>query len=219
MGLAQQAQRYVIAGAGLSAGRDLYKLFKRNVGLLVAFVIFLGAFVLPYRAAFNMFQGYGDRGLFKTIFVTIVWNLILIVIFGFLLALISLAVMGMIYPNVDYQPAPAGAGFSWVWNIVSITGVGIPVGLTGIGLINGLRERPYRSFYFDVTKQNEEFLILNDIRETGGEDVTHYDASDTPLRLLEIQNDRISFMVVGKRGGRAHIKLDDVGRFTEYVPA
>lgn len=89
-------------------------------------------------------------------------------------------------------------------------------GLTLFGMMIGLFRRRRRLKRFAAIEHNEAFLAENGFKETLGRDVTHYDADGNALRFLEASPDRLSFMVVGRRGRRAYIDLDESGRMLSY---
>ena len=96
--------------------------------------------------------------------------------------------------------------------------LGAPLaGLTGLGFLIGILQRPSRKRQFVIEEENKIFLVQYGIRETGGKDVTHIDSNNSNLRLLEENNDMLVFMAVGRRGKRAYINLDQDGKMIEYT--
>ncbi len=205
MQLVEQASRYVFAGAGLSAGRSLWHGFKNNWQFFLILVIIFGSLYLPFAGTRNMAIGHFDRGFFKTIFFTFIGSLLMVLI-GAAFFLLELGMIAS--PENDSG-----------WNDL-ILYFSIALGFLCLsGFIAGLTQRSKRRRAYYINVGNEAFMRKKGFRETGGSDITHYDAQDTPLRVIDIQTSRIVFMVVGARGKRAYINMDNDGRFIDYIPA
>ena len=200
---------------------------ERGALFLVVLIVglILIAIVGPVMGTMRMVRGY-RRGIFATIFSTVILNLLIWGIGAFMLA-IAVSVL-------DEE-------------IESSISVGMPlVGLTGFGFLIGVLQRPGRKRQFAIdeenaillaqrmeeeraiaaqrmeeehaiAQENETFLLQNGIQETGGEDVTHIDSNNNKLRLLEENNDMLVFMAVGRRNRRAYINFDQDGRMIEYT--
>ena len=69
--------RSTSSGVGFAIGRDIYKTTKRNFTNLLVILIILGFLTLPFVGFRNLVRGY-DRSSFSTLFITIIWNLIII---------------------------------------------------------------------------------------------------------------------------------------------
>jgi hypothetical protein len=190
-----------VAGFGLSFGRDVYKKTKNNIGViaLVFAVIFC-----PFIGGRGLLRGHA-RGLFGTIFLTLLGSVFLIVIgfCGAAFLAFEVVVMGKIDPD---NPLPLALLVGFLTTAV----------ITGVGVLVGLIQRPARLKAIAVSKANEEFLTNNGFMETNGTDITHYDPSGQALRFLEAHPDRLVFMAVGRRGKRAYIDLDSDGRMVGY---
>ena len=98
--------------------------------------------------------------------------------------------------------------------VVSVFSTAVALAL---GLIVGLFQRPGRLRRFTIAEANEEFLDELGFRETGEQEITHYDAEGNALRLLERAKDAMVFLAVGRRSKRAYIELDKNGLMTGYT--
>lgn len=193
-----------VAGIGLSLGRDVYKSSKKNGGGILLFVAVLSAIILPFLGGRGMVRGH-DRGLFGTIFKTVIWNLLLISI-AFFLAFLALSILAeptKERPTQLFSPELYGAAFT--------------ASITLFGMLIGLFQRSKRLNKFAVIKANANFLAEEGFQETDGTDITHYDQNGQGLRFLEAHKNRLVFMPVGRRGKRAFIELDDDGRMIAYT--
>lgn len=205
----------VVAGYGFAMGRDAWRRTKKNVvEILIISVLLFGLFA-PFFAARGLVRHH-RRGFAGTLFVTIIGNLILWCVgVGILLGtylFIQTAFGPQIYGGTDMQLIQARfvrAYFPWF-------ALGI-IGITFLGLLVGLWERPKRKRAFKIELENDRFLASNGIQETGGHDITHVDGEDNKLRLMEINEKHIVFMAVGRRNRRAYINLGRDGRMVEYT--
>ena len=192
----------VIAGFGMAAGRDIWKSAKKGWGLAIFLAILMGAAALPVIAGRNFTRGY-DRGFFGTLFITVISSLLMLFSgFGLMVLLVEFFAGNYLATSPDLNPVQLSAGLAG--------------GFALIGLVWGIVQRPARMRTFAIARSNDDFLLEQGIRETGGEDITHYDGSDRPLRLIEAHSGRLVFMAVGRRGKRAFIDLDDEGRMIAY---
>lgn len=225
-----------IAGAGFGLGHDVYKTFKKNVIAFLILALLFSPFVFSYLAGILFWR----RGLFA--FVAAAASLVLGVCAAFFtqgfFANIAIELVGVpslsesivlgdwVVPLHDFlaralgiDPSPysdkkAGGGlsaqsinaFMLSWSMPCILGL----------LIGGAREDERRKANV-LSDKNEQFLVDNGIAETGEEDVTHIDAFGNNLRLLETSKKRFVFMVVGRRGARAYISLNEIGEFVTYT--
>lgn len=190
-----------VAGFGLSFGRDIYKKSKKNLEIIL---LLLAVIFCPFIGGRGLVRGH-DRGVFGTIFLTIIGSVVLIAI-GFCAAtflVFEIVVMGNVDPN---NPLPLALLGGFVATAV----------IAGIGILVGLIQRPKRLKAIAIGKANEKFLADNGFRETEGKDITHYGPDDLALRFLEAHASRLVFMVVGRRGKRAYIDLDQDGRMIGY---
>lgn len=193
-----------VAGYGLSIGRDLWKTTKRSSGVILAAVVLFGAVALPVVGGRALVRGH-DRGPIASLFITLIGSACLILVgFGLAFCLLGYLTYDERLPNAGLQAAALVCA--------AITGT-----FAAIGMVWGAAQRRSRVRRFAVSKANQEFLDSIGFKETGGEDITHYDPSGQALRLLEHHQDRLVFMAVGRRGKRAFIDLDAVGQMTGYT--
>ncbi|MBZ9864215.1 hypothetical protein LB515_02390 [Mesorhizobium sp. CA15] len=191
-----------VAGFGFAFGRDIYKKTRKNAELIA---VLAAAVFCPFIGGRGLVRGH-DRGIFGTIFVTLLGSLLLIVA-GFCAAalLMFMVLLFVNHGNAD-SPLP----------LALFGGFMVTATIAGIGVVVGVCQRPRRLKAIAVAKFNERFLKENGFRETDGDDITHYDAYDQSLRFLEAHPDRLVFMAVGRRGKRAFIDLDQDGRMVSY---
>ncbi|WP_214473439.1 hypothetical protein [Mesorhizobium sp. dw_380] len=192
-----------VAGYGLSIGRDLWKSTKKNQMQLFAILALIGAITLPTLGARELVKGH-DRGVAGTVFKTIIGSIVLTGI-GFVLAVMCLSLI----TRNDNDP---DAGFGAAIFLASCSTAVFSL----IGFLWGVIQRPSRVKTISTAKANEQFLASIGFRETGGDDVTHYDASGQALRFLEGHGNRLVFMAVGRRGKRAFIDLAPDGKMVAY---
>ncbi|MBZ9898528.1 hypothetical protein LB545_29895 [Mesorhizobium sp. BR1-1-6] len=191
-----------VAGFGLGLGRDIYRKTKKNVELIA---LLLAAVFCPFIGGRGLVRGH-NRGIFGTIFLTILGSLLLIVT-GFCAA--TLLLFGIL--------VLVGDGKTDTPFLLALLGGLVVTALhAGIGMVVGLVQRPKRLKAIAVGKFNERFLEENGFQETDGDDITHYDDSGQALRFLEAHQSRLVFMAVGRRGKRAFIDLDQDGRMVSY---
>lgn len=183
------------AGFGASAGRAAYKDISKN---WVFYTVLAICFAGVGYACFDASRGH-DRSPTKTIFVTLIGN-ILIVIISLVISLISLAIV-----------TDSKSGFPWLfWLLVEI-GSGL------IGLLIGFSQRKVRLHNFNVARDNDLFLHRSGLRDLGGTEDTWIDGDDNELQLLDVRDDAVVFRVHGRRGVRALLKWDSEGRFIDYT--
>ncbi len=194
------------SGFGLSLGRDIYHRVKPN-NLSTAFVILVAMFgpILPVLGGIRLLQGY-RRGWIGTIFLTCGLSMLAMIAGLFVMLLFAGLISDVLFriPNNEFLERYGG------WFMAATAG------LTLFGMMIGLFRRRGRLRRFAAIEHNEAFLAENGFKETAGRDVTHYDADGNALRFLEASPDRLSFMVVGRRGRRAYIDLDENGRMLSY---
>lgn len=191
----------VVAGVGMSAGRDGWKAIKK----MGWFLLFLFCTItLPYLGARGLVWGH-DRGFFGTLFKTIIFNIILI-LSGFSVTIIIASVFGL--------SLLGSGGGAVVASVATASVLFVPALLAG--LIKGLWDRRKRVKAIRIKRLNDRFLINEGIEETNGKDITHYDSNHLPLRFLEQNKKQLIFMLVGKRGKRAFIDLDNDGQMQRY---
>ncbi|UVK39367.1 hypothetical protein LHFGNBLO_000727 [Mesorhizobium sp. AR10] len=192
-----------VAGYGLSIGRDLWKTTKRSQGVIIVAIALFGAVALPVVGGRGLVRGH-DRGPIAGLLITFVGSVCLILVgFGLAFCLLGYLTYDETLPNAGLHATALVCA--------AITGA-----FAAIGMMWGAVQRPSRLRTFAVSKANQQFLDNIGFKETGGEDITHYDPSGQALRLLEHHKDRLVFMAVGRRGKRAFIDLDAAGQMTGY---
>lgn len=192
-----------VAGFGLAFGRDIYRKSKKDAGLIVLLLVVVSC---PFIGGRGLVRGH-DRGLFGTIVLTVIGSLLLIAA-GLCAATFLVLEFLLLSDNGKLENPFLFA----LLGGLAVTGV-----VAGIGIVVGLVQRPKRLKVIAVSKFNDRFLEDRGIRETDGDDITHYDDSGQALRFLEAHRDRLVFMAVGRRGKRAFIDLDEDGRMVGYT--
>lgn len=194
------------SGFGLSLGRDLYRGIKpSSTSSAIVLLAVICAPILPAAGGLALIQGY-RRGWIGTILLTFGLSM-LAVTAGFFLIFFFAMIIGDVFFGIRSKAFIEMYG----GQVTAAT-----AGLTLFGMMIGLFRRRRRLKRFAAIEHNEAFLAENGFKETPGRDVTHYDADGNALRFLEASPDRLSFMVVGRRGRRAYIDLDESGRMLSY---
>ena len=191
-----------VAGIGLSAGRDTWRLLKRSSGPILFLIALAGVAVGPFLGCREMVRGH-NRGVTRTVFKTLLLSLCISAA-GIALGAGIILLAGLL------------TGSPGVMGVSGVLMVALALGGAFSGLIVGLSQRPSRKRAFEVARRNDAFLRQQGFRETGGDDITHYDGEGNALRFLEQHPDRIVFMVVGRRGKRACIHLAEDGAMLSY---
>ncbi|MER9971193.1 hypothetical protein [Mesorhizobium sp. M0060] len=160
-----------VAGFGFAFGRDIYKKTKKNVELIA---LLLAAVICPFIGGRGLVRGH-DRGIFGTIFLTVLASLLLIAAGLCAATLLMLGVLMLVTDGKLDSPF-----------LLALLGAFVLTALlAGMGIVVGLVQRPKRLKAIAVGKFNERFLEENGFRETDGDDITHYDDSGQALRFLE----------------------------------
>lgn len=194
----------ILSGFGLSLGADIWKGTRKRIGPLIFWAILISALILPYLAARDLIKGH-DRGLLRTLFLTVIGNCIL--------GILGLALTAAIYLYVGLVFAQSNFDI-WEYSVHFFIYAGAPL-IIG-GLIHGLLIRRRRLALISVAKDNLAFLRSINLAATHGKDITHMDHHGNSLRLMEDLPNQTIFMVVGKKGKRAMIEKDDDGRYISY---
>lgn len=183
------------AGFGASFGRDLYKAAKKNP---IVFGI-IGALMLAFGWR-NLFLGYG-RSVAYFIFVTIISSLLMILIGGALLGAAAV-VCASIFAEHNTTA-------------LALTAVGALSSVSFLGIVWGRRDRRVRIRRLRVEANNIKFLRDSGFSESQFESDQMVDPSGHTLKLVEQTDNRLVFSVVGRRGLRAAIAMQD-GEMISY---
>lgn len=195
-----------LAGFGLGIGRDAWRYTKKNYLAIVVLIALFASLSLPFLGACNLVRGYPQRSAVVAV-IGFVGSLVLVVLgaaIAFGLSLVAFAMLS------DQPQAERGA----MAVVVSVFSTAVAL---AFGLIVGLFQRPGRLRRFTIAEANEEFLDELGFRETGEQEITHYDAEGNALRLLERAKDAMVFLAVGRRSKRAYIELGKNGLMTGYT--
>lgn len=195
-----------IAGYGMGIGRDAWRYTKKNYLAILILISLFASLSLPYLGARNIVRGYPPR-MAITAAARHIASLILVVLgaaMAFGLSIIAFSLL-------SEHPQPETATLAVIVALITT------VPAVAFGLIVGLFQRPGRLRRFATAKVNEIFLKDIGFRETGEEEITHYDSEGNALRYMERSKDAIVFLAVGRRNRRAYIKLDKDGLMTGYT--
>ena len=191
--------RAAVAGFGLSLGRDLYRLAKRLAALTLCAAIPFLWIILPFLAGRLLVRRKG------------MWDYV-VGIPAFIVG--ALACVAAAAYLTDFQMTESLIPRS-IEVLLMQAFLLFAAGFT-LGSYRALGDRALQSAASTIAERNSDFFHRHGIRETGGRQVTHYDGQNNPLRFLEAHNDRLLFMVVGARGRRAQIMLDEDGSMRSY---
>ncbi|MFC3638377.1 hypothetical protein ACFONL_13525 [Camelimonas fluminis] len=191
-----------VAGAGLSFGRDAYKLAKDNWQLMLLAFVFMGGTVY---GMWNMVRGHA-RGITGTLFRTVMFNGLIVLASVFCFTLLLSLILGA----DDHPP-----GAAKLYTTVAL--VQVPLAL--LGLIIGLIQRRRRVREIRTIRHNEDFLEERGFRTVGGNDATIIAPDGSELKFEDLRADAYVFKIAGRRSVRAKILIDEKGRMVEYVPA
>jgi hypothetical protein len=190
--LARIALGSTAAGFGWSAGRDLYKGVRKNIGTVVVAVACAGG---SGYAAWDLTRGHpGGAGAWR-------------IARGILLAGASFAAAVLAFSAMAGPKDP----------VVAIPlAFAVQVVAALIGLCVGLLQRGKRVRAFALEAHNMDFLGREGLRDVGGREDTYLDRFGNELKLDDVRRDAMVFRVQGRRGARAYIDLDNHGRMTGY---
>ena len=197
-------------GASASFGRDVYRSTKNGNP-----VIWLGLAAFMSIAGFKMITAGGERegeglGFFSGIGA-------LILILAGVAVFNVLAFLFMVYTGL--AASYAGGDISRLIGILLMVTL-VYLAIAGlIGSVWGSSERTEKERLWAVEAHNMRFLDDNGFQDLGLGDEIIEDADGNRLKIKEREEERILFMVVGRRNVRAAIYLDDEGRMTDYTGA
>ena len=193
-------------GASASFGRDVYRSTKNGNP-----AIWLGIAVFLSIAGFKMIGAGGERegegaGVGA-----------LLLILGGVLVFNALAFLFLMYTGLAANLSGGDLG-RLAGLLIALTAVYLMIA-SPIGLVWGRRERAEKERFWAIEDHNMRFLDENGFQDLGLGDEIIEDADGNRLKLREQSDDRLFFMVVGRRNMRAAITLDEEGRMTDYTGA
>ena len=197
-------------GASASFGRDIYRSTKNGNP-----VIWLGLAAFMSIAGFKMISAGGEREGEGVGFLSGVGAVLLI-----LTGVVVFNVIAFLFMAYTGLAAYYGGGDikRIVFILLTITAVYIMIaGL--IGSVWGSSEKTEKERIWAIEAYNMRFLDDNGFQDLGLGDEIIEDADGNRLKVKEQQDDRILFLVVGRRNVRAAILLDEEGRMTDYTGA
>ena len=207
--IAAEVGRSAVFGFGASAGRDAWRSTRKTSGGIFFWLAMLAAVTLPLLGGRNLVRGYPTRE---------TWQAVKGYFSGITFILLGVAVafgLSLIFVALFTDPASRDGETNRAFVLFG------SVGLAGFpllaGLVFGLIQRTSRKRFFAITDRNEAFLNKLEMVETGEKEITHYDCDNNPLRFMELTNEAMVFLVVGKRNQRAYIKLTPEGEMAGYT--
>ena len=197
-------------GASASFGRDVYRSTKNGNP-----VIWLGLAAFMSIAGFKMIASGGEQegeglGFLSTI------GAIFLILAGILIFDV-LAVLFMGYTGLAAYYA-GGSMKTFAEIVLAVTFIYVAVSCL-VGSTWGKGERTKKERVWAIEAHNAQFLDENGFQDVGLGDEIIEDADGNRLKIKEQQDDRILFLVVGRRNVRAAIILDEEGRMTDYTGA
>jgi uncharacterized membrane protein len=194
-----------VAAIGASFGRDLYRLAKKNVALLVILLLAGAVFYLPYKGAKLVCSG--ER------FFSWRWTF-LRALPGAALLVVGLAVLNLIALVISNSVGAAAGGRGGFFALLIATGLGLL--LAAIGTFRGVHDKRSRARAAAVIRHNTRFLETLGFIDADGGDASYEDREGNRLRLITTDTSKLTFLVTGRRKQRAYIALDSDGRMTSY---
>lgn len=191
-------------GFGANAGRDVYRNVKKGgVFVFLLIGIFLTGF--GYR---ELVRGH-DRGFFGTLFLTLLGSVFMIIAGSVLMFPFGMIASGFLAG----QGAPKHEELALTVPIILVAHFASAV----VGLGWGLAKRRVWQRARSVAAHNIKFLRDEGFNDLGvGDDVIE-DPDGNRLRLHDQNDNAIVFVAIGRRNVRASIRLDPIGRMTEYT--
>ena len=190
-----------ISGFGLSLGRSTYnKTTSPNAILvLLALMIVFGVLYAFYFNALTFFRNY--RSWFWGTVIRVTNLAFWFLSFSFVYSIYLSELEKMDTPNADAT-------------ITRIVLFGLPTFLTFAGMIRGLLARRKRKLYWETEVYNTEFLSQHNLIE---DDDHVTDNEGQKYRLENVTQDYIELFPLGRRGKRAYLTFDEVGKFQEWT--
>jgi len=205
-------------GFGFSLGRDIYKRFKSSFSSLLLLLIVLTILLFPFLAASKSFRWYPLSSLKWFFSIFLPWTLGAIII--------TLSPYYIFYLFGDWNNFSTYINAEILSEIDNYNGYKINIlhyqalyffVIYTFGILHSLFLRSKRKVNYIIEKHNNNFLYSIGIQEIDGASTyTHIDQNGNQLRLVNIGKDVIEFFVVGKRGRRAFIYLDEDEKYKNY---
>ena len=201
-----------VAGFGFSFGRDIYRKFKQGFIYIIILALLFSTIMLPFLSASKTFRWHPISFLRWTFSKFFFWLCI---------ASISAYITYILILCIESIPSDMDAYAGVTFYGYSSTKIEFSLIYTGffylIGVLDGMRRRKKRKYIYNIEVENSHFLDEIGVTEVDGSNsFTHMDVERNKFRIESVGKDLVEFFVVGKRGKRAFIYLDDDGRFIEY---
>ncbi len=201
-----------VAGFGFSFGRDIYRKFKKGFVYLIVPALLLATVILPFLSASKTFRWHPISFL-RWIFSKFFFWLCITSISAYITYILILCIESILRDMDAY----AGVTF-YGYSLTKIEFILVYTGFFYlIGALDGIRRRKKRKYIYNIEVENSRFLDKIGLTEVdGSSSFTHMDSEGNKFRIEGVGKDLVEFFVVGRRGKRAFIYLDDDGRFIEY---
>jgi len=198
-----------VAGFGFSFGRDIYRKSKQGAIYLILLSLLLSTIILPFMSASQTFRWHPITFVRWFFSKFILW--LLVTAIAIWITYIVIIILKEFAPPID---GPTFYGYAYN-KIEFATAYGGFFYL--FGSLDGLRRRKKRKHIHSTEIENAIFMNDIGIVEVDGSDsFTHMDSDGNKFRLVGVGRDLVEFFVVGRRGKRAFIYLDEHGHFKEY---
>lgn len=191
--LAEIAVASTAAGFGLSAGRSGWNWFQKNYMIVAAVVMVIAGGAL---AGFWLRRG-TRHNWFLSVFVVLLPSL-LILAFSVVMAWFATALM--------VAGSDPERSFT-IWPFMAYQATAFVLGMLVAEPGRRRRERRWRT-----EDENIEFLANHRLTDVGGKRNVWTDGEGRELALDDHRDDALVFHILGKRGKRAYIDLDEGGR-------
>lgn len=197
-----------VAAVGASFGRDLYKLAKRRVGLLILLLIASAVLYLPYKGL-KIITGSGPYFSWRWTFRA--------ALPGGLMAAGGFMILNVLFLVASDSLSSERIVGTWHPGVVAIASASaLAVLLMLIGAVRGFLAKRRTDTADAILVHNQQFLEALGFSDAAGLDASYLDGDANPLRLVSSDKTRLTFIATGRRKQRAYIALDKDGRMTSY---
>lgn len=205
-------------GFGFSLGRDIYKKSKNSFSSFLYLLIVITIFLFPFLAASKSYRWYPLSSLKWVFSVFLPWSLAAIITtlipYCFFYLIGDWNNFGSYINSDNFAEINNFKGYSI--NFLHYHALFFIV-IYSLGFIHAAFQRNKRKTFYYIEEYNNNYLNSIGIKKIdGASKYTHLDHDGNYLRLISIGRDVIEFFVVGKRGRRAFIYLDDAGKYQKY---